>query len=61
MSTATAEAHRRLVDAAAAGNRDAQRALEALTAAAAAVPDHGAEKGLREARRRFGTPPGDAA
>ena len=48
-----------------AGNRQAQRALRAFTrtaaeaAAEAAVPD--GERGLAEARRRYGALPGDAA
>jgi len=47
------------------GDRHAQRALQALTrmaaeaAAEAAVPD--GERGLNEARRRYGPQPGDAA
>ncbi len=47
------------------GDRHAQRALQALTrtaaeaAAEAAVPD--GERGLAEARRRYGPLPGDAA
>jgi len=47
------------------GNRQAQRALQAFTrtaasaAASAAVPD--GERGLAEARRRYGPLPGDAA
>ncbi len=48
------------------GDRHAQRALQALTRAAAeaaaeaAVPDDG-ERGRAEARRRYGPLPGDAA
>ncbi len=47
------------------GDRHAQRALQALTRTAAeaaaevAVPD--GERGLAEARRRYGALPGDAA
>ena len=51
--------------AAAGGNRQAERALRAVTqtaaqaAAAAAVTDE--ERGLAEVRRRYGPLPGDAA
>jgi len=43
------------------GDRHAQRALQALTrvAAEAAVPE--GERGIAEARRRYGPLPGDAA
>lgn len=61
------DAYRRVAAAAAAGDPDAQSALEALNRAADAVAapkstrDPGGDKGIAEARRRFGSVPGDAA
>jgi len=46
------------------GDRQAQRALEALAQAAGAADEAarpGGERGIAEARRRFGPLPGDAA
>jgi len=54
----------KVAKAAADGDRRAQRALEALAQAAADADEAvlpGGERGIAEARRRFGPLPGDAA
>ncbi len=58
------DAFRKVQTAAAAGDREAQRALDALNAAAEAADAAkmtDGEKGLAEARRRYGPLRGDAA